>query len=76
MYMLGSAGILNERSPVSRIFYCHFTTVIVSTKPSNSIMKECSNYFQDTKSTKYILTNRMFTDRHRFKLIVSDKNLQ
>jgi len=31
------AGILNERSPISRIFYCHFTTVI-DTKSTKYIL--------------------------------------
>lgn len=30
-----AAGILNERSPLPRIFYCHFTTVTVSLNSPN-----------------------------------------
>ena len=70
------AGILNERSTSSRVFYCHFTTVIVSTEPTALAWQNVQSFFlkKDTKSTKYILTNRMCRLSKLF--VVPDKLLQ
>ena len=47
---LATAGILNERSPLPRIFYCHCTTVTVCTwvlKQPDGIFKLSSGYQVD-----------------------------